>query len=59
MDWGFVKLLDKAGNEYQVACFALCHHHCGNMFIELFPNAKWENLFIGTPFNTWESWNIS
>ena len=47
MDWGFVKVLDEAGHEYQAACFALCCHHCGNMFIEFFPNAKQENLFIG------------
>ena len=47
MDWGFVKVLDEGGNEYQVACFALCCHHCGSMFIEFFPNAKQENLFIG------------
>ena len=26
MDWGFVKVLDEAGNEYRVACFALCCH---------------------------------
>ena len=24
-----------------------CCHHCGTMFIEFFPNAKQENLFIG------------
>lgn len=47
MDWGFVSVLDAGGNEYRVACFALCCHHCGSMFIEFFPNAKQENLFIG------------
>ena len=47
MDWGFVKVLDDTGHEYQAACFALCCHHCGSMFIEFFPNAKQENLFIG------------
>ena len=47
MDWGFVKVLDEGGNEYQVACFALCCHHCGSMFIAFFPYAKQENLFIG------------
>lgn len=47
MDWGFVKVLDEYGKEYQAACFALCCHHCGSMFIEFFPNAKQENLFIG------------
>jgi len=47
MDWGFVKVLDEGGNEYNAACFVLCCHHCGSMFIEFFPNAKQENLFIG------------
>ena len=47
MDWGFVSVLDAGGNEYRVACFAICCHHCGSMFIEFFPNAKQENLFIG------------
>lgn len=47
MDWGFTKVLDYTGAEYQVACFAMCCHHCGSMFIEFFPNAKQENLFIG------------
>ena len=47
MDWGFAKVLDYTGAEYQVACFAMCCHHCGTMFIEFFPNAKQENLFIG------------
>ena len=47
MDWGFVRVLDEVGNEYQSACFTLCCHHCGSMFIEFFPNAKQENLFIG------------
>ena len=47
MDWGFVKVVTQYGNEYQVACFAICCHHCGTMFIEFFPNAKQENLFIG------------
>jgi len=47
MDWGFVEALDEAGNEYRVSCFALSCHHCGSMFIEFFPNAKQENLFIG------------
>lgn len=47
MDWGFVKVVNQFGKEYQAACFALCCHHCGSMFIEFFPNAKQENLFIG------------
>ena len=47
MDWGFAKVLDYGGNEYSVACFAMICHHCGERYIEFFPNAKQENLFIG------------
>ena len=47
MDWGFVNV--DAGNDksYKVACFAMICHHCGERYIEFFPNAKQENLFIG------------
>ena len=47
MDWGFVKVRDYSGLEYQAACFAMICHHCGMKYIEFFPNAKQENLFIG------------
>lgn len=47
MDWGFVKVLDYNGEEYQAACFAMICHHCGERYIEFFPNARQENLFIG------------
>lgn len=47
MDWGFTYVIDYAGNEYQVACFAMICHHCGTRYIEFFPNARQENLFIG------------
>lgn len=47
MDWGFTKVLDYNGNEYTAACFAMVCHHCGMSYIEFFPNAKQENLFIG------------
>lgn len=47
MDWGFVKVRDYSGFEYQAACFAMICHHCGQRYIEFFPNAKQENLFIG------------
>jgi len=47
MDWGFVKVRDYSGLEYQTACFAMICHHCGMKYIEFFPNAKQENLFIG------------
>lgn len=47
MDWGFVKVRDYSGLEYQTACFAMICHHCGQRYIEFFPNAKQESLFIG------------
>ena len=47
MDWGFVKVRDCSGYEYLAACFAMICHHCGQRYIEFFPNAKQENLFIG------------
>jgi len=47
MDWGFTKVLDYDGSEYTVACFAMVCHHCGQRYVEFFPNAKQENLFIG------------
>ena len=47
MDWGFTWVTDPAGKEYKVACFAMICHHCGKMYIEFFPNARQENLFIG------------
>lgn len=47
MDWGFVNVVDEQGREYRCACFAMICHHCGQRFVEFFPNAKQENLFIG------------
>jgi transposase len=47
MDWGFTKVQCFDGSEYNAACFAMVCHHCGQQFIEFFPNAKQENLFIG------------
>jgi len=47
MDWGFVNVYDGEGASYQVACFAMICHHCGRRYVEFFPNAKQENLFIG------------
>jgi transposase len=47
MDWGFVKVQDHAGNVLTAACFAMICHHCGERYVEFFPNAKQENLFIG------------
>ena len=47
MDWGFVKVLDYLGNVFMCACLAMVCHHCGVRYIEFFPNAKQENLFIG------------
>lgn len=47
MDWGFVNVIGKENREWQCACFAMVCHHCGMRYIEFFPNAKQENLFIG------------
>lgn len=47
MDWGFVKVEDWAGGEFKIACFAMICHHCGTCYVEFFPNARQENLFIG------------
>ena len=47
MDWGFVKVYDYSGRQYNAACFAMICHHCGERYVEFFPNARQENLFIG------------
>ncbi len=47
MDWGFVNLEDKAGVRCKIACLAMICHHCGTCYVEFFPNARQENLFIG------------
>lgn len=47
MDWGFIKMQCFDGTTYTVACFAMICHHCGKKYIEFFPNARQENLFIG------------
>ena len=47
MDWGFVHVENGSGGDYRAACFAMVCHHCGKRYIEFFPNAKQENLFIG------------
>ena len=47
MDWGFINVSTPYGQEYTAACFAMICHHCGMRYVEFFPNAKQENLFIG------------
>ena len=47
MDWGFTKVVDYDGSEYNAACFAMVCHYCGQQYVEFFPTAKQENLFIG------------
>ena len=47
MDWGFVEACRRDGSSYRCACFAMICHHCGERYVEFFPNAKQENLFIG------------
>ena len=38
MDWGFVNVDTGNGTSYKVACFAMICHHCGERYIEFFPN---------------------
>ena len=47
MDWGFITVYDEDGRSYRVSCFAMICHHCAKCYVEFFPNAKQENLFIG------------
>lgn len=47
MDWGFTQVESYDGKTYQAACFVMVCHHCGERYVEFFPNAKQENLFIG------------
>lgn len=47
MDWGFVTVETATGETYRIACFAMICHACGKRYVEFFPNAKQENLFIG------------
>lgn len=47
MDWGFITVDNGDGTEARIACFAMVCHHCGVFYIEFFPNARQENLFIG------------
>ena len=49
IDWGFinVSINNQAGLEFRAACFAQICHHCGAFYVEFFPNARQENLFIG------------
>ena len=47
MDWGFTRVLNPNGDAFQVACFAMICHHCGQRYVEFFPTARQENLFIG------------
>jgi len=47
MDWGFTDVVDPFGQTSRVACFAMICHSCGECYIEFFPSAKQENLFIG------------
>ena len=47
MDWGFAEVETSSGTKYKLACFAMICHCCGKRYIEFFPNARQENLFIG------------
>ena len=47
MDWGFVKVATLTGPILRIACLAMICHFCGIRYVEFFPNARQENLFIG------------
>ena len=47
MDWGLVTVEQDSGSTYRAACFEMICHHCGERYVEFFPNAKQENLFKG------------
>lgn len=47
MDWGFVDAVDWSGDRWRCSCFAMVCHHCGMRYVEFFPNARQENLFVG------------
>jgi transposase len=47
MDWGFIEANTDRGQTYKLACFAMICHCCGHRYVEFFPNARQENLFIG------------
>ena len=47
MDWGFTDVVDPFGQVSRVACFAMICHCCGECYIEFFPAARQENMFIG------------
>lgn len=47
MDWGFVTVEGPGGAEARIACFAMVCHHCGTFYVEFFPNARQECLFVG------------
>ncbi len=47
MDWGFADVGGREGDRCRIACFAMVCHHCGTPYVEFFPNARQENLFIG------------
>ena len=61
MDWGFTEVEDWLGFRYRIACFAMVCHHCGTCYIEFFPNARQENLFIGmseTAGKEYQRWTL-
>jgi len=49
MDWGFLKAIseEEPNKAFRLACFTMICHHCGMRYVEFFPNALQENLFIG------------
>lgn len=47
MDWGFVNVQAQDGKQYRIACFVMVCHYCRELYVEFFPNARQESLFIG------------
>lgn len=47
MDWGFSSAVNDAGEKWNFACFVMVCHHCRTCYVEFFPTARQENLFIG------------
>ena len=46
MDWGFCNVTSFDGTTKRLSCLGMICHHCGKFYIEFFPNARQENLFI-------------
>ena len=59
MDWGFVKVLDDVGNEWQCTCFAMVCHHCGLRYVEFFKSARSLSIITCCPLTMYIRLRIS